>query len=282
MGVRHDEGFFSARDNLRLFWASDVPDAPKAWVGVVHGYADHCGRYKGPIGHLAQEGMACLAFDYRGHGQADGKRAYCEKFDDFVADLEVFWERLRSAAGDKKVFLLMHSNGALIGLQWALARGKLPEGLSGWVLSAPYLKLAMRPPVTKVLGAKLVGKVVPWMPIKTELSSEDLSHDQEWQRSTDRDPLYLKIVTPRWFNEANRVQVEVAAKAGPLVTWPTFMFCGAEDGVASTQASRAFFDTLAAKDKQFKEYPGMRHECMNEVGKEEVWRDVAGWISGHL
>ena len=32
MGVRHDEGFFSARDNLRLFWASDVPDAPKAWI----------------------------------------------------------------------------------------------------------------------------------------------------------------------------------------------------------------------------------------------------------
>jgi len=280
MGVRHDEGFFSARDNLRLFWASDVPDAPKAWVGVVHGYADHCGRYKGPIGHLAQEGFACMAFDYRGHGQADGRRAYCEKFDDYVADLEAFWQRLRQAAGDRKVFLLAHSHGGLMALKWAL--GGKPEGLAGWVLSAPYLKLALKPPATKVLRAKIVGAVVPWMPIKTELTSKDLSRDEELQRATDRDPLYLKIVTPRWSNESNRVQDEVVPKAGAVVTWPTLVFAGAEDGVASTPAARAFFETIAAADKTIKIYPGMRHECMNELGKEEVWRDVAGWISAHL
>src|SRR5690349_19870755 len=120
MGVRHDEGFFSARDHLRLFWSSDVPDAPKAWVGVVHGYGDHSGRYRGPSGHLASEGFGVMAFDYRGHGQADGRRMYCERFEDFVADLQAFWERLRQAAGDGKVFLLMHSHGALMGLRWAM------------------------------------------------------------------------------------------------------------------------------------------------------------------
>lgn len=280
MGVRHDEGFFSARDNLRLFWASDAPDAPKAWVGVVHGYADHCGRYKGVIGHLARDGFGVMSFDYRGHGQADGRRAFCEKFDDYLGDLDAFWERLRQAAGGQKTFLLTHSHGGLIGLRWAMT--KKPEGLAGWVLSAPYLKLALKPPATKVFGAKVVGAVVPWMPIKTELSPKDLSRDVEWQKSTERDPLYLKIVTPRWFNESNRVQQEVVAKAGATVTWPTFLLAGAEDPVASTPAARAFFESVAAQDKTIKIYPGMLHECMNEVGKEEVWRDVAGWISAHL
>ncbi|HVE83223.1 MAG TPA: lysophospholipase [Myxococcales bacterium] len=281
MGVRHDEGFFSARDNLRLFWTSDAPDSPRAWVGVVHWYGDHSGRYRGPIQHLAQEGFGVMAFDYRGHGQADGKRGYVERFGDFLGDLEVFYERLRGAAGGARVFLLMHSHGALIGLRWVMDKG-MPEGLAGWVLSAPYLKLALKPPVTKLLGAKVVGAVVPWMPIKTELTPRDLTRDEEFQRTTAADPLYLKVVTPRWFNESNRVQQEVAAGAGARVTWPTYLFCGAEDGVASTPAARAFFETIAARDKTLKVYPGMRHECMNEVGKEEVWRDAAGWISAHL
>src|SRR4051812_38787399 len=194
MGVRHDEGFFSARDNLRLFWASDVPEAPKAWVGVVHGYGDHCGRFKGVIDHLAQEGFGVMAFDYRGHGRADGRRAFCEKFSDYVADLDAFWERLRQAAGDRKTFLLLHSHGALVGLKWAMARK--PEGLAGWLLSAPYLKLALTPPATKVLGARLVGAVLPWMPIKTEIELKDLSRDEAWQAQTGRDPLYLRHVTP--------------------------------------------------------------------------------------
>lgn len=280
MGVRHDEGFFSARDNLRLFWASDVPDAPKAWVGVVHGYGDHCGRFKGVIGHLAQEGFGVMAFDYRGHGRADGRRAFCEKFSDYVADLDAFWERLRQAAGGRKVFLLLHSHGALVGLKWAMA--KKPEGLAGWVLSAPYLKLALTPPMTKVLGARVVGAVVPWMPIKTEIAFKDLSRDEAWQKETERDPLYLRNVTPRWFNESNRAQGEVVAGAGAVVTWPTSLFAGAEDPIASTPAARAFFDTVAAQDKTVKIYPGMRHECLQELGKEEVWRDVAGWISAHL
>jgi len=280
MGVRHDEGFFSARDNLRLFWASDVPDAPKAWVGVVHGYGDHCGRYKGVIGHLAGQGLGVMAFDYRGHGQADGRRGFVEKFDHYLGDLEAFWEKLRQAAGGKKTFLLTHSHGGLMGLRWVM--GHKPEGLAGWVLSAPYLKLALKPPATKLWAAKVAGAVLPWLPIKTELLPKDLTRDVEFQKATERDPLYLKVVTPRWFNESNRVQAEVVEKAGAAVTWPTFLLAGAEDPVASTPAARAFFETVAAQDKTIKIYPGMLHECMNEVGKEEVWRDVAGWISAHL
>jgi alpha-beta hydrolase superfamily lysophospholipase len=278
MAVRHDEGFFSARDNLRLYWESEVPDDPKAWVGVIHGYADHLGRYRGIVSELARAGFAVMAFDYRGHGQADGRRGYCDRFDDYVEDLDLFWRRLRAAAGEKKTFLLAHSHGALIVLRW-LARK--PEGVAGLVLSAPYLKLALKPPALKVLGARLVGRIIPWLPIKNELTPKDLTRDEDLQRATERDHLYNKIVTPRWFNESNRAQQEVAG-SGPSITWPTFMFWGAEDGVASGPTARAFFESVGAGDKQFKEYPGMRHECMNEIGKEEVWKDVSGWISAHL
>jgi lysophospholipase len=275
---RRDEGFFSAKDNLRLFWASELPDSPKAHVGLVHGYADHSGRYRQTVERLARDGFAVHVFDYRGHGRADGRRGYCERFVDLVDDLDAFWRRVRQAAGSQKSFLVAHSNGALMTIQW-LARK--PEGLAGLVLSAPYLKLAITPPPLKVLSARLVGKVIPWIPVKTEITAEQLTSNVEEQRLAVSDPLYLKIVTPRWFTESTAAQ-EDASRAGPSLTVPVFVFCGEDDQIASPPAARAFFDSIGSADKKFKQYSKMRHEPLNEVAREEVWADISGWISAHL
>src|SRR5688572_22887681 len=110
----HQEGFFSAKDNLRLFWESDVPDAPKAVVGVVHGYADHCGRFRGVIDYLVAAGFAVHAFDYRGHGQSGGRRGHVDHFDQYLDDLALFWNRVVAAAEGRKTVLLAHSHGGLI------------------------------------------------------------------------------------------------------------------------------------------------------------------------
>jgi lysophospholipase len=48
------------------------------------------------------------------------------------------------------------------------------------------------------------------------------------------------------------------------------------------ETGRAFFEAVGSKDKQYKVYPGMRHEPLNELGKEEVQRDISNWISAHL
>jgi alpha-beta hydrolase superfamily lysophospholipase len=65
-------------------------------------------------------------------------------------------------------------------------------------------------------------------------------------------------------------------------TLPVFAFCGSADPIASPQATRSFFEDLPSPDKKFKEYPGMVHEPLNDVGKEEVWKDTSNWISKRL
>jgi lysophospholipase len=277
--ARHDEGFFTAKDHLRLYWTSDLPDAPRAHVALVHGYADHIGRYRPITEALVAEGFAVHGFDYRGHGRADGRRGFCDKWPDYVEDLALYWERVRKAAAGQKLFLLAHSHGALMAVH-LVARGGL-EGLAGLVLSGPYFKLAITPPTTKVLAARMVGKVVPWLPVQTELKPEDLTRDPEIQRATREDPLYIRTVTPRWFIESTRAQAEALALA-VRVSAPIFIFCGSEDGVAAPAAARSFFEKVGSTDKKFKEYPGMRHEPLNELGREEVFRDISGWISAHL
>ena len=122
---------------------------------------------------------------------------------------------------------------------------------------------------------------MPWLPLKTELTIESLSRDLEVQRITREDPLYLRVVTPRWFLESTQAQAEAMLLA-PKIQAPLFVLCGAEDGVAAPAAARVFFETAGSADKKFKEYPGMRHEPLNEVGRAEVFRDISGWISAHL
>jgi len=278
--MKHDEGFFSGKDNLRLYWESQLPDGePKAHVILVHGYQDHVGRSKGPLQALGQAGFATHAYDFRGHGKSDGRRGHADQFSDFVDDLDLFVQRVKKNAGGRKVFLLTHSHGGLTAVHWLHRTGG--AGIAGVVFSAPYLRLAFAPPRLKVLGARLMGTAIPWLPIKSELTSEVLSRDVAVQQAADADPLYNKTVTPRWFLEANRAQQQALA-FGPSIEMPVLMFFGSDDRVADSKAARQLFEALGSRDKKLKEYPGMRHEPMNEIGKEEVFGDLVNWISSHL
>ncbi|RKH53412.1 alpha/beta hydrolase [Corallococcus sp. AB049A] len=277
--ARHDEGFFTGKDNTRLFWTLDLPDSgPRAHVAIVHGYGDHIGRYRPVIDALVADGFAVHGFDYRGHGRADGRRAYAAKWTEFLDDLDGFWQRVRKAAGDQKIFLLAHSHGGLMAAH-ALT-GRL-EGLSGAILSAPYLKLAISPPAAKVLAARMVGSLVPWMKVPSGLAPDMLSTDPEIQKAVTADPLYVPFATPRWFVESTAAQAQTLGLA-PKIQVPLFVLCGQEDGVALPAAARAFFEAAGTADKKFKEYPGMRHEPLNERDRATVFQDISGWISAHL
>lgn len=278
--ARRAEGFFSAADNLRLYYESLIPDSPKAHVAVVHGYREHLGRWRWVMQQLADKGFAAHAFDYRGHGRADGKRAHCERFPQYVSDLDVFWSRVTGQAEGKKTFLLGHSHGGLISAMWAASRHK-QEGVAGIVLSAPYLRLAFKPPRLKVLASRLIGQVIPWMPVPQALIAEELTRDPEAQKRVMEDPLYIHTVTPRWFTESTKAQLEVL-KSGPSIEAPVFAFTGSKDPVASPLAVRAFFETLGSRDKKFREYPDRVHEPLNDLGKEEVMNDVCAWLGSHL
>ncbi len=276
--ARHDEGYFSSKDGTRLFWRSSTPDGEaSALVAVVHGYGDHSGRYTRTMDDLAARGLSTIALDYRGHGRADGKRADCLAWTDYLDDMAVFWDRVREAARGRPTFVLAHSHGGLIATHWA---ARAPAGLTGLILSAPYYKLALAVPPLKLLGAKLVKGFLPGLQISNELQPEQLSRDPAWQKFTVDDPLYLHVTTPRWFFAASAAQDQLAGLGGAITT-PVLLLAGGADPIASMPAAKAFFDTLGAKDTTWKEYPDFRHEVLNELGRERVIDDISQWISAH-
>jgi lysophospholipase len=136
-------------------------------------------------------------------------------------------------------------------------------------------------PAWKVAMARLLQGVLPSLRLPLDLDLSLLSRDDTWVRSTAADPLYNRVGTPRWFVESSRMQAEVLRR-GSGVQCPVLLTVGGDDRIASVPTAKRFLDTLGTSDRTLREYPGMRHEILNELGKEELFRDICRWISEHL
>jgi alpha-beta hydrolase superfamily lysophospholipase len=174
----------------------------------------------------------------------------------------------------ERLFLLGHSQGGLIAALWGLSRRRVA---SGFVLSSPYLSLAHRVPFAKVLGAKLIGKVVPWFPLSTGLRGEDLTADPELAAWTNGDPLYCRSTTPRWVAESGKAQREVLRRKGEWRA-PLLVLAAGADGVAETSVTRAFVDGCGGDDKEMRVYASFRHEIFNEVERDRPIGDAVAWL----
>jgi lysophospholipase len=276
--VHHEEGFLDV-DGARLWTEDDVPSGARAHVLVLHGYADHLGRYRALRDSLLAEGLAVHSYDQRGHGRSPGPRGHVQKFKDYLDDFDRCLSRMRAQGENTRAFVVAHSHGGLEALA-ALQRRGTPL-VDGLVLSSPYLALAFAPPAWKSGLAGLLEGILPSLRIPLDLDLTALSRDEAWVRSTNADPLYNRVGTPRWFTESTRAQREVLAH-GASIHCPVLLLLGTDDRIASATTSRQFFDTLGTADRTLREYPGMRHELLNELGKEEVFRDICRWISEHL
>lgn len=273
--AEHREGFVHARDHLRLYWQRFVPRTPRATVVVLHGGGDHSGRYPALVSALVREGFEAALVDFRGHGQSDGRRWHVDSFGEYVADLDVFLELLKAEQPDRLRHVIAHSQGALVASLWALGRER---EVGGFVLSSPFFGLARRPPLLKLLGARLVGRVVPWLPIATGLDVADLTTDEELQGWTARDHLYGRVTTPRWFVQSRRAHAEILRRA-PEFRAPLLVLAAGADRIADLSATRRFVRAAGSSEKRLVVYDGFRHEIFNERERARPIAEALNWLA---
>src|SRR5437867_12012841 len=81
------EGTTGTVDGLNLFWRGWLPSSPSGVVVIVHGLAEHSGRYEHVGRHLAARGWAAYAVDTRAHGRSPGPKVHLRRFDEFLEDV---------------------------------------------------------------------------------------------------------------------------------------------------------------------------------------------------
>src|SRR6185312_678628 len=79
---------FASADGVRLYGRLHRALAPRAALVVVEGYGEHCARYDTFAAAAASAGLTTLAFDLRGHGRSDGRRAFIRRVSEYEADID--------------------------------------------------------------------------------------------------------------------------------------------------------------------------------------------------
>src|SRR5437899_3146686 len=111
--ISEDEGTF-ASGRHGLFRRSVRPDNAWATLGVIHGYGDHGGRYLHFMRWMAERGVACHTFDFRGQGRSTGRRGFVRRWEEYLDDLSAFLALDEMRSDGNPLFLLAHSHGAVV------------------------------------------------------------------------------------------------------------------------------------------------------------------------
>ena len=268
------EGTGLGAQEMELFWRIWEAPKPRATLLLVHGLGEHSGRYDLFARALAREGTSVFSFDLRGHGRSPGPRGDVEAFPRLLEDLLAMEDEMtRQIPAGVPRFLMGHSLGGLICIQ----RLQVFKGpYVGAVISAPWLATAV-PDWVRGLG-RLLGVVLPEVPLPAGLDPKRLTRDEDMIEAWRRDPLIHTRITGRFFREVERVQARTLASRLPP-DLPVLFLVPGEDKVVRSSVTEAFARGIVGEGIRVEILEGRRHEPLNDVGREEVFGMVLDWLA---
>jgi acylglycerol lipase len=240
-----------------------------AHILVVHGLAEHSGRYERTGRLLADAGIDVTAFDLRGHGGSGGPRGDVARWTDYLDDIAARLAAVRAAADCRPVVLFAHSYGGLISTDYVLSGRPTPDLLA---LSAPALDDGL--PRWQHIVVPLLARLWPTLAFRNAWSPDVLSRDPEVGRFAQLDPGSPDRATIRLGAFGFDAQQRVRATLSRLAV-PTLLFHGSDDRLVPPTATEPFAQ-LAGVTRRV--YPGLRHETLNEPEGPQVVADLIAWI----
>ena len=282
--MRHEDFSFASEDGLEIaYYRWRLPGRANAIVQIAHGMGEHALRYAHVADFLNQAGYHVYANDHRGHGRSVKSR---ESLGDFgtagwnglVADMATLTRLARTREGGLPVILLGHSMGSFAAQQYVIDNSALIAGLvlSG---SAAVDKLAIDPS----READLTAFNRAFEPARTQ--HDWLSRDPATVDAYEADPLCGFGINKRAMEamaaSAGRL-VDPAALAGIRKDLPIYIFAGDKDpinhGLEWLKPLAERYRAAGIANVSEKYYPEGRHEMLNEINRDEVMRDLVGWL----
>lgn len=271
--IRRAEFYGQGAAGQALFRRSWTPPQAQRSVVLVHGYAEHSGRYEHVAARLAADASAVHAYDHQGHGRSDGRRCHVRRFDDFLDDLTVVVDSVRADEPALPLFVVGHSMGGLIVCTWARERHPNVKGVA---TSGAALAVSDELAGAKVFAARWLARILPRFSIASDLDPAGLSNDPEVVRAYLADPLVESSMTL----SLGAQMMSAIARSGPGaadVEVPMLLLHGEADPICPAQGSRDFFAQLNV-EKRLHVYPGLRHEIFNEPQRDSVLDDLVAWM----
>ncbi len=252
----------------------DTAAIPKGVVVVVHGYAEHSGRYRGLANAFLEAGFCVLLYDHRGFGQSPGRPAFVARIGHLVDELAGIVRLAGERWPDQPVYLFGHSMGGLISTLYCLDHGA--DKIRGLILSSPLLRTQESPLLQRL--ATVIGALVPRLPT-VSLDRSAISRDAAVVAEAEADPLnYHGKIPARTGAEFVRGMRRAAAEAHRL-NLPLLILHGTSDRLTDPEGSRDLYARVSSNHKQLSLFEGSFHETFHDIDRSRVVEGIVDWLT---
>lgn len=294
--------FKSGYDGLDIGAVSYLPvRRPVALLQVAHGMCGSKERFLPFMQYMAERGVACFANDHRGHGDSvrtndDLGYMYGGGFEAIVADMWTLSTRIRETYPDIPFYMIGHSMGSMAVRAYLK---KYPEGIEGVILCGSPGFNQMAPLGYAFTSAACfcgLGRLRPKLLQQAQSDVFNRSFEGEGAQAwicSDPSIRNAFIEDPRhnfrFTLDGSRCLLGLMMQSYSSEGWnisdpelPVLFLSGEDDscmgGVPGLDKAISVMRNAGYRNINKKIYPAMRHEILNEIGKEHVWRDILAFL----
>ncbi|MGE6740707.1 alpha/beta hydrolase [Allorhizobium pseudoryzae] len=280
----------------------------KAILQICHGLGEHAGRYQPFAAFMAARGFAVYAHDHRGHGlttapdAVQGRFAQADGVDTVIADVKAVTDYAIAAHPGLPVLLFGHSMGGLIALNTALSHPRIYSALAVWNSNFAVGFLGRVAEVVlkterALKGSDVPSAILPRLTFDTwgrsmpnyKSQADWLSRDRAEVEAYEADPLCgFDISVSMWldvfaltFRGTEPILLSRLKKDMPI-----HLVGGGQDPATDGAKATAWLSHRLASagfsQVTKRIYPEMRHETLNEIGREAAMAEFADWAEDSL
>ena len=273
--MKEDLVYILAKDGLRLAVHHWSQVDPEYVLIIVHGLGEHQERYANLASHLADQRIAVLGADSRGHGLSEGRRGDTPGFEHLLSDAEETLKYARSEYTDSKIILFGHSLGGNIVANFI--RLKNTSELTGFILSSPFFEVAFEPPKWKVKLANLLSGLLPGLTLSSELDTEAISRIPAEVALYQNDPLVHDRISIRMYLAAIR-HGQLAQKFHIPDKLLGLVYHGDADKLVSFEASVRFVELNQSPKLNWIPWKGGFHESHHDLHEAETFDAITNFL----
>lgn len=292
-------------DGHELYCSLYQAEKPKGHVHIIHGMAEHSGRYKDFIESLNQQGFTVSAHDQRGHGKTaerSGETGYFAESDGFlrvVEDVQEVIVHMRKEVGELPFTLLGHSMGSFVARRYLQLYGHQVDcavlsgtgGHPGFSLSAgiaaakSFSKLEGKTAINPLLGNLIFGGYnKDFLDEKSKFSW--LSSKRQTVEQFEADPWCGFEMTNQYYVDLfegldiihRMEEVERIPKSLPVLFISGTVDPVGRKGRGVFEAAAQFNEAGIDKVKVYMAEDG-RHEVLHEVKANTYQQTILDWMN---
>ena len=267
-------------DQLNLVWQSWTPASPRGVIVIIHGLAEHSGRYQQTAEFLSANGWAVYACDLRAHGLSPNPpkagRVHVDRFEDYFRDVDALTGLASEKHREIPLYLLGHSMGGLISIRYALEK---PTGLAGAIVSSPALGThpEFQPPLFLKLMVSILSRLAPRLLFASDLDTRAISRDPDVVKAYIDDPLVSQKVSARWYGEITK-SMKKAHEGAASLRLPMLLMQSGDDRLVDPDAPGRWSKTTPEGLVELVVWDGLYHEMLNEPEKDRVRSRLLEWL----